>query len=86
MKRLVIVFLLLASAHGKYIPDPIVRYNIDAQLDPASKMLRGSYVLLWKNTSTDSIPDLQFHLYLNAFKNNLSTFAVRLPRGKVAQG
>jgi hypothetical protein len=75
MKRLVIVFLLLASAHGKYIPDPIVRYNIDAQLDPASKMLRGSYVLLWKNTSSDSIPDLQFHLYLNAFKNNLSTFA-----------
>ena len=69
-------FLLLAClpAAAKYIPDPIVRYRIRAALDPATKMVRGSEVIQWRNHSTGAVADLQFHLYLNAFKNTYSTF------------
>ena len=68
--------MLLASlpAAAKYIPDPIVRYRIHATLDPAAKTVRGSEVILWRNHSTGAVPDLQFHLYLNAVKNSYSTF------------
>lgn len=76
MKRISICLLILAAAtlHAKYIPDPIVRYRIDARLDAQTKTITGHEVITWKNHTQDTIPELQFHLYLNAFKNNLSTF------------
>jgi hypothetical protein len=45
-----------------------------ARLDPATKKIQGHYTLTWWNHTEDSIPDLYFHLYLNAFKNIDSTF------------
>jgi hypothetical protein len=75
MKRLLSCLLLLVlAAHAKYIPDPIVRYKIDARLDAQKKTIQGQEVIVWKNHTEDAVPDLQFHLYLNAFKNNHSTF------------
>jgi hypothetical protein len=75
MKRFCLLLMLVAvAAHAKYIPDPIVRYKIDARLDANAKTVQGHEVIVWRNHTADSIPDLQFHLYLNAFKNNLSTF------------
>jgi len=61
-------------AQAKYIPDPIVKYKISARLDPVAKTVRGYQVITWRNHTADTIPDLQFHLYLNAFKNVNSTF------------
>ena len=52
----------------------IANYDIKVTLDPVKKMLDGQQVLHWKNTSNESINELQFHLYLNAFKNTQSTF------------
>jgi hypothetical protein len=52
----------------------IANYEISVKLDPESKKLYGSQILTWRNDSNDYINDLQFHLYLNAFKNDLSTF------------
>lgn len=78
MKRIITllfaVALLATFAEAKYVPDPIVRYKIDARLDVQAKTVKGHEVIVWKNHTTDTIPDLQFHLYLNAFKNNQSTF------------
>src|SRR5579884_4291966 len=78
MKRLLAfaVGLLVVSgiAQAKFIADPIVRYNINARLDVNAKTVAGHEVIIWKNHTADTIPDLQFHLYLNAFKNNYSTF------------
>lgn len=71
---LLCVLLTVTAAYGKFIPDPIVRYKIDARLDAVQKSIKGREVIVWKNHTTDTIPDLQFHLYLNAFKNNHSTF------------
>src|ERR1700739_3197942 len=70
----VLVLLLAAAAPAKYIPDPIVRYQIEARLDPAAKTVHGHEVIIWRNHTTDTIPDLQFHLYLKAFKNNYTTY------------
>jgi hypothetical protein len=52
----------------------IANYEISVKLDPETRKLYGSQILTWRNDSDDYINDLQFHLYLNAFKNELSTF------------
>ncbi len=52
----------------------IANYAISVKLDVKKKTLQGKEVLTWRNTSHDKIADLQFHLYLNAFKNSQSTF------------
>ncbi len=78
MKRIIYLAFALALlatlAQAKYVADPIVNYKIDARLDPQAKTIKGHEVIVWKNHTNDTIPDLQFHLYLNAFKNNKSTF------------
>src|SRR2546422_4738373 len=69
---------LLASAQAQTyrsrIEHPIVRYNMSARLDPVAKKVTGQYTLTWWKHTADTIPDLYFHLYLNAFKNLDSTF------------
>lgn len=65
---------LKGQTYVSQIPSPIVRYKMSAKLDPASKKITGHYTLRWWNHTEDSIPDLYFHLYLNAFKNMDSTF------------
>ena len=52
----------------------IVTYKISVALDVAQKMLNGKETLTWRNTSTDRVGELQFHLYFNGFKNTESTF------------
>ncbi len=49
-------------------------YQIDVRLNPATRQLDGQETLIWRNTTTDRITELQFHLYLNAFKDQNSTF------------
>jgi hypothetical protein len=63
-----------AQTYQSHIEHPIVRYQISAKFDPATKKVAGHYNLAWWNHTEDSIPDLYFHLYLNAFKNMDSTF------------
>jgi hypothetical protein len=75
----ILVFFLSALLFGQkpmfqspYSPR-IANYEISVKLDPETKKLYGSQILTWRNDSEDYINDLQFHLYLNAFKNELST-------------
>ncbi|MBN1659670.1 MAG: M1 family metallopeptidase [Anaerolineae bacterium] len=49
-------------------PD-VASYTIDVTLDPEAKTLTGSEVITYANTSDQPIPDLVFHLYLNAFSS-----------------
>ncbi|MGE0129952.1 MAG: M1 family metallopeptidase [Blastocatellales bacterium] len=59
-------------------PRPVASYKIDVQLKLDDKQrpkhLEGREQLTWLNDSPDIINDLRFHLYLNAFKNEKSTF------------
>jgi len=68
-----------AQTYQSHIQHPIVQYKMSATLDPATKTVKGHYVLTWWNHTSDTIPDLYFHLYLNAFKNMDSTFMRRDP-------
>jgi hypothetical protein len=64
----------LGQTYKSQIENPIVRYRISARLDAGTKTVKGRYELIWRNHTADFIPDLYFHLYLNAFKNLDSTF------------
>ena len=66
--------MLRSQTYQPQISNPIVRYRMTARLDPATKTVKGHYTLTWWNHTEESIPDLYFHLYLNAFKNIDSTF------------
>lgn len=52
----------------------VVDYQINARLNAASNSVDGSQVLIWRNTSSQPVSDLYFHAYMNAFKNNKSSF------------
>lgn len=64
----------LAQSYKSQIENPIVRYKMSARLEPATKTVKGHYTLSWWNHTDEPVPDLYFHLYLNAFKNVDSTF------------
>jgi hypothetical protein len=49
-------------------------YVIDATLDPASRTISGSEVILWRNITTKPATELQFHLYWNAWRDDRSTW------------
>jgi hypothetical protein len=52
-------------------------YHIQVELDTAEKKIYGKQVLTWKNPSADTVRELQYHLYLNAFKNSETTFMAK---------
>jgi peptidase M1-like protein len=66
------------DASADNAPQNIASYKMEVKLklDERShpKDLEGREKLTWVNDSPDIINDLQFHLYLNAFKNEKSTF------------
>ena len=73
----VLVLLVAAPVMADHLPvrsDQIVQYDLRVRLDPAKKQLHGVERLTWRNPSTDTVGELRFHLYLNAFKNTKSTF------------
>jgi len=59
---------------------PAVDYDIRVTLKPKTKKLHGFLTLRYTNHAPDMIPDLQFHLYPNAFKNMDSTYMRELGR------
>lgn len=88
-RRTAVLVLLLSSSSlfarsETWFPEPLsprnANYTISVSLDPERKMLEGEEVLVWKNPSGDAIQELQFHLYLNAFRNASSTM-MREPGG-----
>jgi hypothetical protein len=66
---------LLAAAIAQGEPSKLIaNYNIQAALNDKTHIVTGTEVLTWLNDSPDTVPTLQFHLYMNAFKNSRSTF------------
>jgi len=81
MRRSVAAFLLAACtavpALADRLPDKadqVVQYAISVKLDPAAKQIAGTERVTWKNPSKDTVGELWFHLYWNAFKNSQTTF------------
>jgi len=78
MKHLVKLVILsqvcVYLAQAQPLSPRLANYDITATLDPESRTITATEILTWKNHTADTIPDLHFHLYLNAFKNEKSTF------------
>jgi hypothetical protein len=49
-------------------------YVIDARLDPPRRTITASEVITWRNITSRSVDDLQFHLYWNAWRNTRTTW------------
>jgi hypothetical protein len=71
-------FLLLQSqiVNKKSLSERITGYDIDAELDHVEKTVNGSMNAFWVNKSTDNVPDIRLHMYLNAFRSNKTTFSI----------
>jgi hypothetical protein len=54
--------------------DDVVDYVLHATLDPLAHTVHGEGTITWRNLSAAPVRDLWLHLYLNAFKNERSTF------------
>ncbi len=82
IRKIILVILFLSNSlaftqvrlFDKPLSPRIANYAMKAKLLPEAKAVEGSYELNWWNASKDTIRELQFHLYLNGFKNEKSTF------------
>jgi hypothetical protein len=78
---LVISISLLSAIPGSAQPRP-VNYQLEVELLPLTASLLAKETIIWTNLSQDYISDMHFHLYWNAFKNELSTLAREARREK----
>jgi len=60
------------------LSDRVVRYEIDATLDPDKHTVTGKQRLTWRNRSAQPVCSVYLHLYLNAFEGPGSTFMTEL--------
>jgi len=61
-------------ATNKPLSKRIANYDISVKLDTVKKTITGKQTLTWINNAHVPISELHFHAYMNAFKNNQSTF------------
>jgi len=54
--------------------EKVVDYAFRVSFSPESHRVTGQETILWKNTSNSPVGELLFHLYMNAFRNDESTF------------
>ena len=69
-----IFYILAFPLFAQVLSERIANYDIQVKLDTEENKLWGSQQLHWRNTSQDAISEVQFHLYMNAFKDDQSTF------------
>ncbi|HEV2680883.1 MAG TPA: M1 family peptidase, partial [Rhodanobacter sp.] len=56
------------------LSDRVVSYQIDAELDAAKHAVTGKERMTWRNRSDRPVSQIYFHLYLNGFQNEGSTW------------
>ena len=83
MKKILLILGLIAMLCTEALPQivnkiplspRITGYRIDAKLDPAAKTVTATMDAFWVNKTTETVPDIQLHMYMNAFKSSKSTF------------
>jgi len=52
----------------------VASYDIQVRLDPVRHLLSGRQHVTWRNDTSHAATELRLHLYLNAFKNDRTTF------------
>ncbi|MBS0215298.1 MAG: M1 family metallopeptidase [Proteobacteria bacterium] len=69
------------KADAPTLSDRVVKYTIDATLDPVKHTVTGRQQLTWRNRSSQPVCSIYLHLYLNGFESNGSTFFSERNRG-----
>lgn len=86
----ILLFLIWVSCVGSVnsqiinkvpLSDRQTGYTIDASLNIKTKTVEGSMQAFWVNKSRDIVPDIQMHLYINAFRDAKSTMNIEMPAG-----
>lgn len=82
-------FVLLCAAFparaGSRVP-PVASYRIEASWDEERKALSGRETITFVNRTARPLPDVVLHLYLNGFRNTLSTLSRALPPASGSDG
>ena len=71
---------LLCTSAQEPLCKQIANYTMSVTLDTKKNLIKASEILSWTNDSENSIDELWFHLYWNAFQNNMSTFLTEASR------
>lgn len=69
LTALLLVSVVLPVRAQKAPPPPIASYTFDVTYDPESRVIRGQETARYTNRTETPLPDLVFHLYLNAFRS-----------------
>ena len=70
-----------AAPAGAQRAPSVASYRMSARLDATNHVVEGKETIHFVNRSSRALPELYFHLYLNAFKNDSSVF-LRSPFGE----
>ncbi len=82
MKNKVIPFFILLVAalplnsqviNRESLSSRITGYTFDVKLDTAARMVKGTLEASWVNFTSEEVPDIMLHMYMNAFKSRNST-------------
>lgn len=78
LKRLSFLFFIVLlpffRVDGSALSERTANYKMDIFLDHEARTLTCKTIFSWKNPSQDTITEIPFHIYYNAFKNTESTF------------
>lgn len=58
----------------------VANYSLDVNLDTKAQVIKATEILAWTNNTSSSTSELWFHIYWNAFQNNMSTFLIEASR------
>ena len=86
MIRILMAAVAVLGATVVCAVDLPVEYEISVELDPQTHRLRGTESIRWTNLAGEATDELWFHLYLNAFANDHTTFMRGLGRGTLRRG
>lgn len=80
---LLVGVLIASTGSASHFP---VDYEIDVELDAQTHRLQGSEKIRWTNTGGAPTSELWFHLYLNAFAGDRTTFMQGMGEGSLRGG
>lgn len=84
MKKSILLTLFFSHVFGSIFSQIINKeplsqrltgYDIEAVLDAEKKSVTGIMKAFWVNSTNITVPDVNLHMYMNAFRSNKTTFA-----------
>lgn len=65
---------LVISEETKPLSERTTGYRFDVKLNTEAKTVSGKMYAFWVNKTSDTVPEIRMHLYMNAFRSSKTTF------------